>query len=159
MKPDKNKDKNKLAPPLLVAQIGVLYRSVRKRGSELFHEQNFPLDLDQIPVLLIAWYSEGASQQELGVTLQRDKASINRTVNFLVTKGYALVQPNPGDKRKTTVTLTTEGKKLARQAHNILSEFNALLLSVLSSTEQTQFQKITDKLIQREPATTLSFSI
>ena len=155
MKPDKNG----FAPPLLVAQIGVLYRSVRKKGSELFHEQNFPLDLDQIPVLLIAWYSEGSSQQELCVTLQRDKASINRTVNFLVTKGYANVEANPADKRKTTVTLTAEGKKLARQAHNILSDFNALLSSVLSSAEQTQFQKITDKLIQKEPAAMLSFSI
>jgi DNA-binding MarR family transcriptional regulator len=152
-------EKNTLAPPFFISQIGVLYRSIRKRGSELFREQNFPLDLDQMPVLLIAWYSEGSSQQELGATLQRDKASINRTVNFLVTKGYAQVEPNPDDKRKTTVKLTTEGKKLARQAHDILTEFNALLSSALSSAEQTQFQKITDKLIQREPATTLSFSI
>jgi DNA-binding MarR family transcriptional regulator len=150
---------NSFAPPLLVAQIGVLYRSMRKKGSDMFHEQNFPLDLDQIPVLLIAWYSEGSSQQELCVTLQRDKASINRTVNFLVTKGYAHVEANPADKRKTTVTLTAEGKKLARQAHNILTEFNTLLSSVLSSAEQNQFQKITDKLIQKEPAAMLSFSI
>jgi DNA-binding MarR family transcriptional regulator len=155
MKPDKNA----LAPPLLVAQIGVLYRSVRKRASELFREQHFPLDLDQMPLLLIAYYSGAASQQELGITLQRDKASINRTVNFLVTKGYAVVEQNPNDKRKTIVTLTAEGKKLARQAHGILNEFNALLSSMLSSTEQTQFQKITDKLIQREPAATLAFSI
>jgi DNA-binding MarR family transcriptional regulator len=155
MKPDKNTP----APPLLVAQIGVLYRSVRKKASDLFHEQNFPLDLDQMPVLLIAYYSAAASQQELGIKLQRDKASINRTVNFLVTKGYAHVEPNPDDKRKTTVKLTTEGKKLARQAHDILTEFNATLSSVLSSAEQTQFQKISDKLIQREPATSLSFSM
>jgi DNA-binding MarR family transcriptional regulator len=152
-------DKNTFAPPLLVTQIGVLYRSVRKKGSELFHEQNFPLDLDQIPVLLIAWYSEGSSQQELCVTLQRDKASINRTVTFLVAKGYANVEANAADKRKTTVTLTAEGKKLARQAHSILSQFNAMLSSVLSSAEQTQFQKITGKLIQKESSTTLSFSI
>jgi DNA-binding MarR family transcriptional regulator len=66
----------------------------------LFREQHFPLDLDQMPLLLIAYYSGAASQQELGTTLQQDKASINRTVNFLVTRGYAVVEQNPNDKRK-----------------------------------------------------------
>src|ERR1700722_7750683 len=121
MKPDKNA----LTPPALISQIGGLYRSMRKKGTVLFREQAFPLDLDQIPVLLIAYYRNGASQHEMGVALQRDKASINRTVGFLVANGYASVEASQEDRRKTIVKLTVEGKKLARQADRILSQLNA----------------------------------
>ncbi len=155
MKPDKNA----FTPPALISQIGGLYRSVRKKGTVLFREQAFPLDLDQIPVLLIAYYHDGASQQEMGVALQRDKASINRTVGFLVANGYASVEANHEDKRKTIVKLTVEGKKLARHADRIVSQLNASLSSALTAQEQRQLQIIVNKLIEKETSISLSFSI
>jgi len=145
-------------PPVLLSQIGVLYRTVRKNGGSLFRKQDFPLDLDQIPVLLVIYYTNGACQQAMGASLQRDNASINRTVAFLVKNGYATVETDQENKRKTIVRPTTEGTKLARQANQIISQYNISLSSTLSPEEQKQLHILINKLLEAQGSTPLPFS-
>jgi len=145
-------------PPVLLSQIGVLYRTVRKTAGSLFRKQDFPLDVDQIPVLLVLYYTNGACQQAMGASLQRDNASINRTVAFLVKNGYATVEPDPENGRKTIVKTTAEGTKFARQADRIISQYNNALSSALSSEEQQLLHTLINKLIEAQSSTPLPFS-
>lgn len=133
--------------PLTIFQIGTLYSRIYRGGAQLFREKAFPLEMDQIPVVMKLHYGGSASQQEICSNLQRDKASVNRTVSFLLKKDIVSVVQDTIDKRKTLVELTASGKKLAKQAEVILEEFDGELSSVLTKKEKEQFHSLMLKLI------------
>lgn len=135
-------------PPLLVSRIGRLYMEMFRGCDRLFREKGFPLDLDQVPVLLKLYYSGGAFQQEISSDLKRDKASINRTVAFLLKNDIVQVSQDATDKRKTRVELTENGTKLAIRGHQILEEFEVSLSYSLTAAEKKQFLSITQRLIE-----------
>ena len=142
-----NQDNEFSVPSLMTFQIGALYGRIHKECDKIFREKAFPLEMDQIPVVLRLYYKGGASQQEICSAIHRDKASVNRTVSFLLKKDIVKVLQDSADKRKTAVTLTTTGKKLAKQATVILEEFNQMLSSVLTEAERKQFHSLMLKLI------------
>ena len=134
---------------LLIFQIGSLYYKIHRECDIIFREKEFPLEMDQLPVLLALYYTypEGTSQQELGHRLQRDKASINRTVAFLSKKDIVKVIQDVTDKRKTRIELTATGKKLSAQADTILEKFNGFLASTLTEEERGRLNDLLPKLI------------
>lgn len=142
-----NADNKYPAPPLIISQIGALHSRIYRECDKIFREKAFPLEMDQLPVLLKLYYKGGASQQEISSVLQRDKASVNRTVSFLLKKDIVKVIQDAADKRKTVVELTATGKKLATQANAILEEFDAFLTSVLTEEQRKQFHSLMLKLI------------
>ena len=114
-----------------------------------FREQNFPVEMDQIPVLLTLYYkNEGLTQQDICSDLQRDKASVNRTVAFLTKKDFANCVQDAIDKRKTRVELTAAGKELAAEAHTIIKKMDKTLTSGLTEKETVQFSTLVNKLIE-----------
>ena len=139
---------NHPAPPSLVAQIGSLYHRIYKECDKIFREHNFPLQMDQIPVLMSLYYKSGASQKAIGTDLGRDKASVNRTISVLLKMDLVIVIPDTVDKRKTHVELTASGEKLANQADAILARFDAVLSSELTEDERKEFDKTMLKLIE-----------
>jgi DNA-binding MarR family transcriptional regulator len=135
-------------PPSLVALIGSLYHRMLKEYDKIFRGHDFPLQMDQIPVLMSLYYSGGTSQKATGTALGRDKASINRTVSFLLKKDFVRVIPDTDDKRKTCVELTANGENLAKQADAIIGRFDAVLSAQLTEEERTEFNKTMLKLIE-----------
>jgi DNA-binding MarR family transcriptional regulator len=135
------------APPSLVAQIGALYHRIYKECDKIFREHDFPLQMDQIPVLMVLYYSGGASQKTIGTDLGRDKASINRTISIFLKKDIVKVIQDAVDKRKTHVKLTASGEKLAKQADTVLGRFDAVLSSELTEEERKGLDKTMLKLI------------
>ena len=136
------------APPLLVAQIGAFYHRLYKECDKIFRGHDFPLQMDQVPVLMVLYYSGGASQKAIGTDLGRDKASINRTISVLLKKDFVKVIPDSVDKRKTYVALTASGEKLGKQADAVLARFDAVLSSELTEQERKEFDKTMLKLIE-----------
>jgi DNA-binding MarR family transcriptional regulator len=134
------------APPSLVAQIGALYHTIYRECDKIFRGHDFPLQMDQIPVLLVLYYSGGASQKAIGTDLGRDKASINRTISVLLKKDIVKVVPDVIDKRKTYVELTLAGEELAKQADAMLERFDVVLSSELTGEERKEFDKTMLKL-------------
>ncbi|HWK05005.1 MAG TPA: MarR family transcriptional regulator [Puia sp.] len=104
--------------------------------------------MDQIPVLALLYYKDGLSQQEICSCLQRDKASVNRTVSFLSKRDMAKVVQDVTDKRKTRVELTAAGKELAIQVDAVVKKVDTILTSALTEKEVEQFYTLTNKLIE-----------
>ncbi|SFT00657.1 MarR family winged helix-turn-helix transcriptional regulator [Mucilaginibacter polytrichastri] len=134
-------------PPSMVAQIGSLYHRIYRECDKIFREHNFPLQMDQIPIVLSLYYSGGSSQKTIGTNVGRDKASINRTISVLLKQGFVNVIQDNIDKRKTYVELTASGEKLAKQADAILVKFDFTLSSELTAEERKDFDKTILKLI------------
>lgn len=120
---------------------------LRRECSKIFREMDFPLEMDQMQVLSSLYYSGTASQQEICYNLQRDKASVNRTVAFLLKNDLVTVSPDAADKRKTSVALTGAGRQLAIRVHVVLEEFEAKLVANLTDEEQMHFEHLMKKLI------------
>jgi DNA-binding MarR family transcriptional regulator len=130
----------------IIAGAGGLRLKTLKECDKLFREKDFPFEMDQVQILIILFYSKGLSQQEIGVRLQRDKASVNRTVALFSKKGLVKIAPDKDDKRKTRVELTTMGKDLAKQTVAILTKYEHSLASALTEEEYRQFTLLLDKL-------------
>ncbi|MEO3406953.1 MarR family transcriptional regulator [Mucilaginibacter sp. CAU 1740] len=135
-------------PPSLLAQIGSLYHRIYKECDKLFREHDFPLQMDQIPVLMSLYYSGGATQKDIVTSLGRDKASVNRTISFLLKNGLVKVIQDTTDKRKTQVELTPQGESLAEQADVMLAKFDVVLSADLTDNEKGEFNKTMLKLIE-----------
>ena len=134
------------APPSLVAQIGGLYHSIYRECDKIFRGHDFPLQMDQVPVLMVLYYSGGTSQKAIGTDLGRDKASVNRTISLLLKKDIVKVIQDAIDKRKTYVELTPAGEELAKQAATMLERFDLVLSSELTGEERKGFDKTMLKL-------------
>jgi DNA-binding MarR family transcriptional regulator len=142
-----NPDNKHPVPRLIIFEIGALHSNLLRVCNKIFRDKEFLLEMDQIPVLMVLYYEGGASQQRICSALQRNKASVNRTVSFLLKIDLVIVKQDPTDKRKTWVELTKTGKKLAADAHATLEKYNASLSSALTKEENNQFHNLMSKLI------------
>ena len=133
----------------LIAGIGALRLKVLRECDRLFREKNFPLDMDQVSVLRMLYSSPGLSQKEIGTRLQRDKASVNRTLSVFSDKGIVKVVTDKQDKRKTRIELTTEGKNLARQTETVLAKYEKYLTSLFSEEEYRAFNLLVNRLLTK----------
>jgi len=133
---------------LIVSQIGRLHKALFKQCDKRIRQMGFPVEMDQVPVLAALYYGGGLSQQEICANLQRDKASVNRTVSFLSKKGFARVVQDVTDRRKTRIELTAIGKELAIQVDAVIKEMETSLISALTEKEVQQFSTLINKLIE-----------
>jgi DNA-binding MarR family transcriptional regulator len=144
-------------PPLLLRQVGGLYKQIYRECDRIFRELGFPLEMDQVPVLMMLYYDGSASQQEICVALHRDKASVNRTVALLAREDIAVVIQDAADKRKTRVELTATGKNLAKQANTVITDFDEGLTRDFSPEERQQLNSLLNKLIETVNITHVNF--
>lgn len=135
------------AAPFMISQIGKVANRLRRECDKVFRDLGFPLEMDQLQVLLSLYYSGAASQQEICYNLQRDKASVNRTISILLKLDMVKVEQDKVDKRKTRVELTDRGEKQAIKANDVLEKFDAALATELTDEEKTQFDSLMEKLI------------
>lgn len=63
-------------------------------------------------VLSDLWEQDGVRQQDLAVSLIKDKATIARTIQFLERKNVLVRVADPQDKRNKRIYLTHKGKNL-----------------------------------------------
>lgn len=131
----------------LIAGIGALRLKLLRDCDRFFREKDFPLNLDHVSVLRLMAGEPGLTQREIGARLQRDKASVNRTITLFSEKGIVKIITDKLDKRKTSIELTTEGKKLARQAEAVLVKYEEYLASLLSEKEYQTFNQLVNKLL------------
>ncbi|HLX67254.1 MAG TPA: MarR family transcriptional regulator [Puia sp.] len=130
----------------IIAGVGALRLKTLKECDKLFREKDFPFEMDQVQILIVLFHRKGLSQQEIGLRLQRDKASVNRTVSLFSKKGLVKIVPEKEDRRMTRVELTTMGKELAKQTVGILVKYERSLAAVLTEEEYRQFTVLLSKL-------------
>ena len=66
-------------------------------------------------VLSDLWQQDGVRQQDLAISLIKDKATIARTIQFLEQKNILIRIADPQDKRNKRIYLTHKGKSLKQE--------------------------------------------
>lgn len=90
--------------------------------------------------------NDGITQRELVKTLGWDRAALKDTVKKAERNGYVTIGDHT-DKHTYTVSLTDEGKQIARKRVSANDKTAEDILSCLSADEVAQLNAITEKLI------------
>lgn len=88
------------------------------------------------------WEQDGLSQRELSERVGRQGPTTVAALKLLERSGYAVIERNETDRRKTHVYLTQRGRTLEADAAPILREFETLTTEGLSDEEVKTFKRL-----------------
>ena len=102
-------------------EIGLLIKAAQREADRRANDALHPLGITtaQAEVLWVLERAEPLSLGELGDLLIAEGGHPSRLVDRMVQAGYVKRQDSPGDRRRLEVSLTAEGKSLARQVAKI----------------------------------------
>lgn len=100
---------------LILINLGELHRELFNKANKFMNKKGFPIQAEQIPVLMTCYCVGNISQQQIADLCGRDKSSVQRTVTYLVKHGLVEIAQDTSDKRKNIVKMTAEGKQLGKR--------------------------------------------
>ncbi|WBB68721.1 MarR family winged helix-turn-helix transcriptional regulator [Micromonospora sp. WMMD812] len=92
------------------------------------------------------------SQAELGRRCGIDRSDVVAALNDLVAKGLVQRSPDPGDRRRNVVTVTTAGRRDLRRLEGALDRAQDTLLAPLSQPEREQLVRLLSTLLAHHAA-------
>ncbi|HTN44839.1 MAG TPA: MarR family transcriptional regulator [Flavipsychrobacter sp.] len=125
---------------LILMNLGDLHRELFNKANKFMSEKGFPIQAEQIPVLMTCYCVGNTSQQEIADLCGRDKSSVQRTVTYLVKHGLVEIKQDANDKRKNIVQLTGEGTKLGKRIEDgVVRMEEKLFGGKISETDKQAF--------------------
>lgn len=124
----------------LPESIGQLNSMLYRYGNIYMNEQLKPYQLSagQYQFLLVLFYQEGISQDEVASILKMDKGTTARAIAKLEAEDYVRREVDMMDKRVRKLYLTQRARKFENQLRTILDQWKAILTSDLTVEEQEQ---------------------
>ena len=111
-------------------------KAIVRRTTLLMAEANIPMQMEQLPILVILKNRGTLSQRELSDITLRDKSSILRSISSLQKKGLVVIEQDDTDKRKNNIDLSPAGKDLAIQMEALMRKAENDVLSVFPEAER-----------------------
>ena len=131
-------------PIYQTAEFTKSFQSIVKRA---FIEAGFDVTLEQFTILTHLWYQDGQMQQELAQAVGRDKTTISRVINSMISR--QLIQRIPGkDKRERRIHLTQKGKTIQDQLVAISGNLYLKALEGVSEEELHGFLEVLKRMNQ-----------
>lgn len=127
-------------------QVGYILRRVTQRHLSLFAQAIPEVTTTQFAVLARLAEMGPLSQNHLGRATSMDAATIKGVVDRLGRLGLAETAPDPDDRRRLTVSLTTAGARLFAARLETGLAVSAATLSPLTPAEQATFLALLAKL-------------
>ena len=130
-------------------QIGYLLRRAHQRASAIFQTNIGDPNITPTQyssMVKLHEYSE-LSQNHLGRLVGMDKATMQGVVRRLKDRGLVDSRPDPGDARRTLLSLTLEGQRLVAKLILNGPAVSRETLKPLSPPEQRQLIELLSKLI------------
>lgn len=88
-----------------------------------------------------------ATQAQIGRQLDLDRSDLVGVLNDLEHEGYVNRAPDPANRRRNRVTLTTAGRAALSRFDTYVVETDDGLLSPLSSAERTQLTNLLERIV------------
>lgn len=134
-------------------QLHRIQKAMFRNGNHMMQKSDIPLQMEQLPVLMVICAKKELSQQEVADILGRDKSSVMRSIATMVKKGLVTVSQDVNDKRRNNVIATKNGNDLAVRLKNIAKEAEIEAFKAFSVEEKDTMIKslieIADKLEEK----------
>jgi DNA-binding MarR family transcriptional regulator len=132
---------------VLGEQVGHLLRRAHQRASAVFQEHMAEGLTPQQYAALIKIRDFGTvSQNRLGRAVAMDPATSQGVVQRLIAKQLVQRRDDPGDRRRSLLSLTPKGAELAENLIPLGRKITAETLKPLTNDEQAVFLKLLGKL-------------
>ena len=129
--PTKKQDINQV----ILFQIERTSKIAKHHSQRTLDELDIDITIEQWILLKIIEESSELSQKELAAKSLRDPASITRTLDILVKKGFVQRQEIANNRRKYQIILTASGKKFVEKNLPVIEEQRALSTKGFSKKE------------------------
>jgi DNA-binding MarR family transcriptional regulator len=116
------------------------------------YSRRFGLSIPEWRVIAVLAVHPGVSAAEVAERTAMDKVAVSRAVRRLLATRRARRETAAGDRRRSVLELTAEGRRIYRRITPALRDYEAALLAGLSSREQRQLDALLQRLEQRAPA-------
>lgn len=131
----------------LDAQVGYILRLASQRHATVFNKHSeLGLTPTQFSALVRVAEMGSCSQNLLGRRTAMDVATIKGVVTRLKAKGFVALSADPGDKRRTVVSLTDKGRDVIEHLHAFGKAVTDETLAPLSSDERKVFLEMLTRL-------------
>lgn len=127
-------------------QVGYVLRRATQRHLAIFAAAIAEVTTTQFAVLARLAERGPMSQNHLGRSTAMDAATIKGVVGRLARQGLVVTEPDTGDRRRLTVGLTAEGRRLFEQTRDAALEVSRATLAPLSAAERRQFMDLLSRL-------------
>lgn len=132
---------------VLEDQVGHLLRRAHQRASAIFQENMAEgLTPQQYAALVKIRDFGSVSQNRLGRAVSMDPATSQGVAQRLLAKNLIQREDDPGDRRRTMLSLTPQGAALVEKLVPLGGKISAETLKPLSETEQDEFLDLLKKL-------------
>ena len=111
------------------------------------HNAGLGITPEQWSVLSCLWEAQGLSHHEIGLRTGRDKFTISRILKLLQKKGLVFKQPDPRDRRRSSIHLTSEGQALQTPLTQIVESYCTRIFRDLTSDEIAYLQRVHEHII------------
>jgi DNA-binding MarR family transcriptional regulator len=136
-------------PEALSGYTGFLMNWVATRSRLLFAnrlQESCGLHPREFGVLNVIASNPGVTQQAIGGDAGIDPSTMVGTLDSLEKRGLAERRPHPGDRRKRSVYLTPEGKRVLREGQKVARSVGKEVYGELTDQEHEQLMTILRKL-------------
>lgn len=128
-------------------QVGYILRLASQRHATVFNKHSeLGLTPTQFSALVRVSEMGSCSQNLLGRRTAMDVATIKGVVTRLKAKGFVELAADPGDKRRTVVSLTEKGQEVIAQLHDFGKAVTDETLAPLSKDERKVFLEMLQRL-------------
>ncbi|MFZ5751085.1 MAG: MarR family winged helix-turn-helix transcriptional regulator [Pseudomonadota bacterium] len=127
-------------------QVGYVLRRATQRHLAIFAAAIAEVTTTQFAVLARLAERGPMSQNHLGRSTAMDAATIKGVVGRLARQGLVVTEPDTGDRRRLTVALTAEGRRLFERTRDAALEVSRATLAPLSTAERRQFMDLLSRL-------------
>jgi DNA-binding MarR family transcriptional regulator len=115
------------------------------------YSRRYGLSIPEWRVIAVLALEPGLSAAEVAERTAMDKVAVSRAVRRLLSTGRARRETAAGDRRRSVLELTPDGRRIYRRVTPALRRYEAELLAGLSATEQRQLDAILRRLERRAP--------
>jgi MarR family transcriptional repressor of mepA len=142
---DRKKIQQEMKELIAIYLAEVLKPMIQMMDKLLLHE-GIPLQFDQVQPFMGLFQFGEMSQQEVADLIERDKSSVQRTVQYLEKMGLVSIHLDPKDKRKNILRITDKGQKLAEKIHENAMVMNKKVTKDIAQHEIDQMRTTLTKM-------------
>lgn len=113
------------------------------------YSSRFGLSIPEWRVMAVLALSPGLSAAEVAERTAMDKVAVSRAVGRLLSTGRARRETAAGDRRRSVLELTPDGRRIYRRIAPALRRYEAELVAGLSAPERRQLAALLERLERR----------
>jgi DNA-binding MarR family transcriptional regulator len=116
---------------------GLLIAAARRRlkHAVLARVADRQLTVQQFWTIVALDEHPGSSQAEIASHVRSDAPAVSRALSALLVRGLVRADPDPDDRRRTCVSLTPAGRRLARELVPVAQELRDAVVAGMTATE------------------------